>query len=572
MVQKLDIGLNSKLNDFISKFGIQKTDNNITDIFQDFANYIIASNLIEQEFDNITSVSTGLSQGIDGIIILVNNRLIKDESDLATIGSFEKLQIELGFVQSTLQGSFDYKKFQAYIDSVVNFLCKNITIEPFSGIYKKLFDDDGSYIDRLQETPKINIYFISGKTNHQVSDDEINNEKQKLDNRIDLKGKIHLNKIEIYQADEIKNEYDKITKFHSVQLNLSKNVQLEEHRDIEFSLLATIKISELKKLILNNDGLLRNELFIENVRNFIGFTEVNKHIKNTLENDQDKEYFPYLNNGITIMCDTVERHRTKPNDFILTYPRIINGCQTTHILYEKFKDSPNSIDNIEVVLKIISTQNHELKKKIIFATNNQNTIDKDVQALNEYHEKLELFFSGTDILKLYFERLRGEYSQITPPYKKINIENLAKVFISVFIREPHKMKSNAIQVIEQYQKEKKIFHNELDIEQYYLCAMLNYWFNYFLLNNIITLNSKTADMHLLMISNMLLEKMGKISISDKINHLANEDNAKQLFVQSSEVINSSVYLYEKRGFYSNPKTQQLINDIQNANTPTNNQH
>ncbi|GIJ93812.1 hypothetical protein CAPN002_10300 [Capnocytophaga stomatis] len=570
MVKNIDIGLNSKLNDFIGKFGIQKTDNNITDIFQDFANYIITSNLIEQEFDNITSVSTGLSQGIDGIIILVNNRLIKDESDLATIGSFEKLQIELGFVQSTLQGSFDYKKFQAYIDSVVNFLCENITIEPFSGIYKKLFDDDGPYIDRLQETPKINIYFISGKTNHQVSDDEINNEKQKLDNRTDLKGKIHLNKIEIYQADEIKKEYDKITKFHSVQLNLSKNVQLEEHRDIEFSLLATIKISELKKLILNNDGLLRNELFIENVRNFIGFTEVNKHIKNTLENDQDKEYFPYLNNGITIMCDTVERHRTKPNDFILTYPRIINGCQTTHILYEKFKDSPNSIDNIEVVLKIISTQNHELKKKIIFATNNQNTIDKDVQALNEYHEKLELFFSGTDILKLYFERLRGEYSQITPPYKKINIENLAKVFISVFIREPHKMKSNAIQVIEQYQKEKKIFHNESDIEQYYLCAMLNYWFNYFLLNNIITLNSKTADMHLLMISNMLLEKMGKINISDKINHLTNEDNAKQLFVQSSEVINSSEYLYEKRGFYSNPKTQQLISDIQNANTPTNN--
>lgn len=570
MIQNLDIGLNSKLNDFINKFGFHKTDNNITDIFQDFANYIITSNLIEQEFDSIKSVSTNLSQGIDGIIILVNNRLIKDESDLATIGNFEKLQIELGFVQTTLQGSFDYKKFQAYIDSVVNFLCGNLIIEPFSGIYKKLFDDEGNYIDRLQETPKVNIYFVSGKTNHNVQKEEIEIESQKLNNRTDLQTKILLNKIEIYQANEIKNEYDKIAKFHSVQLNLNKNVQLEEHKDIEFSLLATIKVSELKRLILNNDGLLRNELFVENVRNFIGFTEVNKHIKSTLDNDENKEYFPYLNNGITIMCDTIERHKTKLNDFILTFPRIINGCQTTHILYEKFKDSPNSIDDLEVVLKIISTQNHELKKKIIFAANNQNTIDKDVQALNGYHEKLELFFSGTDSHNLYFERLRGEYSQITPPYKKINIENLAKVFISVFIKEPHKMKSNAIQVIEQYQKEKKIFYDESQIEQYYFCAVLNYWFNYFLLNGNIVLNSKTADMHLLMASNIILDRMNKISVLDKIKHLTIEENAKQLFIQSSDFINSLDYLYEKRGFYSNPKTQLLISDLENAYPSTNN--
>lgn len=109
--QKFDIGLNAKINDFTQKFSIIRTTSNDSDVFEDFANYVVASNLLEEELDNINSVSTNKAPGIDGIVIIVNNRLVAEESDLAKFGPTEPIKIKIGFVQSTIQNSFDGQKF-----------------------------------------------------------------------------------------------------------------------------------------------------------------------------------------------------------------------------------------------------------------------------------------------------------------------------------------------------------------------------------------------------------------------------------------------------------------------------
>ena len=95
----------------------------------------------------------------------------------------------------------------------------------------------------------------------------------------------------------IKELYDSIPKLYSVEMRFETNVQLPTVDDIEMSLLTTIKFSELKKLILTKDNELKDRLFIENVRTFIGNTSVNNKIINTLENEKDRQYFPYLNNS-----------------------------------------------------------------------------------------------------------------------------------------------------------------------------------------------------------------------------------------------------------------------------------
>ena len=146
-----------------------------------------------------------------------------------------------------------------------------------------------------------------------------------------------------------------------------------------------------KKLILTSDKNLKEKLFIENVRNYIGSTPVNLDIKKTLDAISQRNYFPFLNNGLAIICDKIERHPVKDKEFTLTFPRIINGCQTTNELFKKYKESAdeNSIDDIEIVAKVISTNDNILKKMIIYAANNQNSIDKDLQSLNEFHEKID---------------------------------------------------------------------------------------------------------------------------------------------------------------------------------------
>ena len=565
MEQKFDIGLNSKINEFTKKFGITRTNTNDEDVFEDFANYVVSSNLLEEELDNVKYVSTNKAQGIDGIVIIVNNRLVAEETDLNKFGPTEQIKIKIGFIQATTQKSFDEQKFSAFTDEVVKFLAGEVDIEPYSAIYKKLLDDSGSFIDRIDDTPHISLSFLSARTSHQVSDEKIESEKRKITGRNDIENKCILGKIIILQKDEIKLEYDKIPKYHSVQLKFDKNVQLSTVENVELSLLTTIKFSELKKLILTSDGTLKDKLFVENVRNFIGNTPVNNDIKKTLDNTDDRIYFPFLNNGLAIICDKIERHSVKQDVFTLIFPRIINGCQTTNILYKKFKEKSENIDDVEVVAKVISTNSNGLKKSIIYAANNQNSIDKDLQSLNEFHEKIETYFSGKveNNFHLFFERLRGQYANVTPPYSKITIEILARVYTSVFLEKPHEMKSNALSVIEQLQKEGRIFNNSISEETYY-CGVLWYWFNHLSVNGFISMKSKTMDMHILMACNFLLKQKNHNSIDERINFLGEETNAKSIFSETTTLLNSKKYLFERRGFYSAPKTMRLINEITNA--------
>ncbi|MCX6147600.1 MAG: AIPR family protein [Candidatus Kapabacteria bacterium] len=579
MAQKFDIGLNSKINEFCSKFNIiRKPDTDIEengkkkiiagnddDIFEDFGNYVIASNFLEEELDNVKSVSTNKAQGIDGIVINVNNRLVSEEADLGIFGPTEPIKIKIGFIQSTTQKSFDEQKFSSFTDGVVKFLTGAVDIEPYSTIYKKLLDDSGNFIDRIEETPHISLFFLSARTSHNILENTINSEKTKINSRNEIENKFELDKISFLQKDEVKNEYEKISKLHTIQIKFENSIHLSSVDNVELSLLAIVKFSELKKLILTSDKNLKEKLFIENVRNYIGPTPVNLDIKKTLDTVTERNYFPFLNNGLAIICDKIERHPVRDKEFTLTFPRIINGCQTTNELFKKYKESAekDNIDDIEIVAKIISTDNNILKKMIIYAANNQNSIDKDLQSLNEFHERIETYFLGKEEndFKLYFERLRGQHSNVNPPYSRVNIETLARVYISVILRKPHEMKSNAISVIEKFQREGKIFNSTNQENLYYYCGVLSYWFNNLSVNRSFFMKSKTMDMHILMACDILLEKKNCISIDEKINYLGDSNKAITIFSETVNLLNSKDYLFERRGLYSNPKTERLIQEL-----------
>ncbi|WP_199768920.1 AIPR family protein [Helicobacter cetorum] len=94
------------------------------------------------------------------------------------------------------------------------------------------------------------------------------------------------------------------------------------------------------------------------------------------------------------------------------------GVKQQMSFFINIKKKKEKIDNVEMVIKVIATKDKTLKKDIIYSANNQNAIDKDLQSLNEYHEKIENFFMGQEGIGLFFERLRGQYSDIIPPYKK----------------------------------------------------------------------------------------------------------------------------------------------------------
>ncbi len=575
MFDKLDIGLKASIRNFMKKFAIDETSPEVR-IFEYFVNYVVISNAIEKEYQDFSKISTGDSRGIDGIGIIVNGKVRGELQDLEGLGDDEKIRMEIIFIQSTLGASFNYQKFSAFVDASISFLANDFRIEPFSEILEKLFGEDNSgednsYIDNMIETPKVSLYFVSGKTSHNIEKDQMIEQQRKFTNRNDITGKYELKDIYFWQKDELKQAFEKIPKFYRVSLEIEESVQLPPKSNIEISLLCAIKFNELKKLILNSEGYIREDLFVENPRFYLRETSVNADMRKTLENKNLREYFVYLNNGLTVICDSIERHPTRRNTYILTHPRIINGCQTTHILYEKYKEDPDALENVEVVAKIMATKDKNLKEKIIFSANNQNAIDKDLQALNEFHKEIEKYYIAQEEIalndqkkvKLHYERLRGQYPEVEPYYAKIDIENMAKVYISVLLKEPDKMKSNAIKRIKKYIEEKKIFYMEDDPPKYYYCGLLYFWLNNFIVNDEIQLKTRTMDMHLLLSVDLFLEKEGFRTIDEKINFLNTKNNAFSIFSKANAHVTTQGYLFERRGFYSHPKTDKLIMSIKN---------
>jgi len=73
------------------------------------------------------------------------------------------------------------------------------------------------------------------------------------------------------------------------------------------------------------------------------------------------------------------------------------------------------------------------------------------------------------------------------------------------------------------------------------------------------------DMHLLLVCDQQLSKIKGSNISEKIGYLCDENNAKGIFQSAINFIGGETYLFERRGFYSGPKTKQMIKNLVEIN-------
>ena len=87
-------------------------------------------------------------------------------------------------------------------------------------------------------------------------------------------------------------------------MNLVDSMPLPEVANVDSSSVVMCTAVELVKLLTTNDGLLRRNIFEDNVRDYQGDTTVNHEIHETIMRSPEK--FVLLNNGITIVCDEIK--------------------------------------------------------------------------------------------------------------------------------------------------------------------------------------------------------------------------------------------------------------------------
>lgn len=227
---------------------------------------------------------------------------------------------------------------------------------------------------------------------------------------------------------------------------------IQNVRAINFRIPA-VDLCELISLELTQNGTY-DYLFSENIRGFLGMrARANQKMSQTLDNNTESIYFPFLNNGITIICQKLVIP-TSPQAGVYNVPAInpviVNGLQTSRVLYTKYKESKTSIQNVFVNIRLYETDDPELIDKITDATNTQTPINfRDKVSNKNFNEWTKQLFEINNIAYL---TKRGETfsNKLSKDLNEsVNSDTVLKFWFATFYEKPDIAKNSISKVLEE---------------------------------------------------------------------------------------------------------------------------
>ena len=478
--------------------------------YEHYVNYSITSNYVGYSFDlDNTSIGNGGDTGIDGIVILVNGLIIDNSDQIEEmIGNKQKLDVEFIFIQTKSGEKFEKEEINNFGYGVIDFfsekpkLERNEDVQRFSHITETIFE----YASELKDNPDCHLYYVtSGEPN---KDDRNHNAViASTIETLESMGLFDELTFILLGSKEINRLYRKSSNPLEAEFVFRNKINLENPLPgISEVYFGALPIDEFKKIVLDGNGSLKL-IFEDNVRDSQGENNsVNKSILDTLKGD-NPELFPVLNNGITIVAKEKIVTRSK---FILKDYQIVNGCQTTNMLFNTFDHLEEK--NIDIPVKIIITTNEDIKNEITVATNNQIAVKREqLQAMTEFQKGLEDFYNTFDgDLRLFYERRSGQYRTDNEVKKSriITMQIQIKAFSAMFEENPHRVTSYFGGVVKKLIESSPqiIFNKNHPYELYYAAGL-----GYYRLENLFKKNEefkkyKRVRFFIIMIFRYLIQK------------------------------------------------------------------
>lgn len=475
--------------------------------FEKLVNYSCISNEYDKQFDlELATIGNGNDTGIDGVAIIVNGNIVEsiDEvEDLLEANGY--LEVTYVMTQSKTSTGFSSSDINTFIFGVKDFfsdspqLVRNQDIEKFSGISNYIY----SQASFFRKNPDLKLYYVTTGT---WSNDQ--NNKAVIDSGIlDLESKNLFNKVVFFPcgAKEITNIYRKTKEANTAKIYFDKKITIPNISGVSASYIGLLPFSEFKKIVVDENDRLKN-VFEDNVRDFQGIgNDVNTLIDKTINGEQPT-LFSVLNNGVTIVASGLN---STSDNFVLKDYQIVNGCQTSNVLYNN-RDNKD-LEGVFIPIKLIVTTDEEIKNQITLATNNQTPIRKEqLAALTEFQRGLERYYNSyTDDGRLYYERRAKQYNtqNNVPKARIITIPIQIKAFSAMFLMDPHMVTSFFGSIVKKLNTDgSQLFKDGQAYVSYYASALAYYKLESIFRRKALDGRYKKARFHLLMIFRLLVNK------------------------------------------------------------------
>lgn len=500
--RKMDRITQSMVSSFANNQSLRIT--NPTVLFEYFVNYCAVNNVYGSNGFDLEEITTGKgTPGIDGIAIIVNQKLINTTNDVDLLISMNQtISVKFILIQTKTSESFDNSEISNLFTYSKLFFGDDTSIfkTPEMQKFIELKDYIFSKGDKLKKNPELILYYAT--LGSWVDDYNL---KMTIEVGKDTLKSTNLFSDIIFNpcgSAEIQDLYRKTKEKLTATFRFEKRVTMYSISDEEVGYSGVLPFREFKKIILEDSGATK-PVFEDNIRDYLGpALDVNQSISETILSG-NVNAFSMLNNGITIVASSIKI----PGDIatIEDY-QIVNGCQTSNILIDNMESAQN-IDDLIIPVRIIATKDENLKNEITKATNSQTAIKKEqLEALSTFQKNLEEYyktFIGPEAL--VYERRTGQYRESDIPKNRIvSISTQIKTMAAMFLNEPSAVSGQYGAVAKRIGN--KIFRNSDKLIMYYVSALALYKIENLFRSNKIPKQYRRSRYHAMMLFRMVVSE------------------------------------------------------------------
>ena len=497
----------------------------------------------------------GSEFGLDGLAILIQGESVKTRADAEDkLASIKNPTVEFVFFQSKTSASYDYGEMSKFFDAIGDFFDGDLEDESpqladLTDAMRAVYEGTG------RRNPALRAFYIA--TGNYNKPRKIENLRKKFVSDISKKNMFDLDRlqVDIVGAAQLQQWYRAATTSVEADIEFPKSVVMPKNKNVEQAYVGYLDARQLVKLFTIFDESdepagINKSVFFDNIRDYDRDSKINQEIKKSVISTGGDD-FVFRNNGITVVSKKIDRtgDRFKLDDY-----QIVNGCQTSNIIYEliygddnKETRNLNLLDHISVPFRLIGSNKDDFVSAIIVGTNRQNPVkEEQFWALRPFLKSLEEYARSVDPEEvIYLERRENQYrGQQVERVRIVQPSVMMKALAAAIFFQPHRAARDYRGIMSEYSN--RMFKDDHDVRVYHACCYLYYRLEFLWRNQRIENRLKTfrfyiiAAVGLLVIGDRDLFSMRKSDVERAALSIIalskDEDALKSVFMRTSNVI------------------------------------
>jgi hypothetical protein len=410
-----------------------------SELFEHFASYLYVASKVTTDFSSEDLVVGCESQpSLDAVAVIVNGNVVRYPDEINSLAEANGyLDVDFVFIQAKTSQNFDSSALGSLADCAERLL-KGNSIASDNNRIAEFLTLRNTVIKKAilfrNRKPRAELLYVTTGRVPESVDPNFSERKRIARERLLATQILDVAEIVLAGADELQQLSRSWQNSVTREVIFTRKIALPSVPNVLTSYLGVLPIREFMKLLEGEQDKILASIFYDNVRDYQLMNDVNAGIASTLAEKESWSRFMLMNNGITIIA---KRIVSTGEPITLEDYQIVNGCQTSHVIWENRERLLEA--DLFVPVKVVATSDEQIISDIIRATNSQTNVSRlQLQAATDFQKKLEDCFAAFTSPGLKYERRSKQYAARTVARSKVISQyRLLKAFAAIFMSSPH---------------------------------------------------------------------------------------------------------------------------------------